>query len=841
MLMKSYWFPVVCLFNLTNAYAKGNDQSEKPMYPSDEMYFETSFLNLPEGQSIDLSQFDSNEQLAGAYFVYIYLNQQFITAKKVQFIPNAQNKLIPCLTTHELTEFGVNTAQFPDLQQSKETCSYLSAIPDAHSEFDFNHQRLYLSIPQIALVDHPRGSIDLTDIDNGINSALLNYSYSSSKNNSRTHRSGNTSTSYANLRPGINLGAWRLRNYSTWINNDDTHQWDTVYTYASRNINSLKSQLILGDGVSPSMVFDSVPFRGIQLSTDDDMYPESLRGYAPTVRGIARSHAQITIRQNGYIIYQTNVAAGPFEINDLYPTGSSGDLYITIKESDGSEQHQIVPFASLPILQREGYLFYSVTGGQYRAYDSHIDKTKFNQISASYGLPYDMTLYGGLQHSADYQSQALGLGKNLGDLGAISADITIANSTLSDHSHHQGQSYRFRYNKNLNMTGTNIALAGYRYSTSHYFSLSEVFDNYRNTDFIPQIERRRNRAETTISQNLWQHYGSISVGYVNEDYWNSQRRTQSANISYNNNWNAINYSMNYTFDKNTFKYHSSNDSQSGQTNHLFALSVSIPFTFFDDTAYINMNTTSNNHNTSSSTIGISASQLNNRLSWSAQQEFIKHGRQNAGNINATYKGQSGVITGGSGYSRDNYTVYYGINGSVVGHADGLVFGQPLGETAVLVEIPQASNIDILNNSGISTNAQGYALVPYVSPYRKNTVAVDVSTLPENTEVDLTSKTVTPSRGALVKAEFRANLGYRAFITLTRPNGEPVPYGAQVIFQNEKMVNSIVDNNGKVYVSGLSEQGSFDIQWNNQPLCHVIYNLAGLPNYLGLYKTTAICQ
>ncbi|MFV8208547.1 FimD/PapC N-terminal domain-containing protein, partial [Enterobacter cloacae complex sp.6701988] len=94
----------------------------------------------------------------------------------------------------------------------------------------FNHQRLYLSIPQIALFNHPRCSIDLTDIDNGINSALLNYSYSSSKNNSRTHRSGNTSTSYANLRPGINLGAWRLRNYSTWINNDDTHQWDTVYT-----------------------------------------------------------------------------------------------------------------------------------------------------------------------------------------------------------------------------------------------------------------------------------------------------------------------------------------------------------------------------------------------------------------------------------------------------------------------------------------------------------------------------------------------------------------------------------------------------------------------------------
>ncbi len=104
----------------------------------------------------------------------------------------------------------------------------------------------------------------------------------------------------------------------------------------------------MGDSVSPSDVFDSVPFRGAQLATDDDMYPESLRGYAPVVRRIARSNAQVTIRQNGYTIYQTDVAAGPFEITDLYPTGSSGDLHVTIKESNGSEQVQIVPFASLP-------------------------------------------------------------------------------------------------------------------------------------------------------------------------------------------------------------------------------------------------------------------------------------------------------------------------------------------------------------------------------------------------------------------------------------------------------------------------------------------------------------
>ncbi|MGU0042490.1 fimbria/pilus outer membrane usher protein [Escherichia coli] len=38
------------------------------------------------------------------------------------------------------------------------------------------------------------------------------------------------------------------------------------------------------------------------------MYPDSQQGLAPTVRGIARTAAQLTIRQNGFIIYQSYVS-----------------------------------------------------------------------------------------------------------------------------------------------------------------------------------------------------------------------------------------------------------------------------------------------------------------------------------------------------------------------------------------------------------------------------------------------------------------------------------------------------------------------------------------------------
>ncbi|MDI5829478.1 fimbria/pilus outer membrane usher protein, partial [Salmonella enterica subsp. enterica serovar Kentucky] len=40
------------------------------------------------------------------------------------------------------------------------------------------------------------------------------------------------------------------------------------------------------------------------------MQPNSQRGYAPTIRGIARSNAQVIVRQNGYIAYQTAVSPG---------------------------------------------------------------------------------------------------------------------------------------------------------------------------------------------------------------------------------------------------------------------------------------------------------------------------------------------------------------------------------------------------------------------------------------------------------------------------------------------------------------------------------------------------
>ena len=114
------------------------------------------------------------------------------------------------------------------------------------------------------------------------------------------------------------------------------------------------------------------------------------------------------------------------------------------------------------MLQREGRLKYAITGGQYRSYDNSVEKTPFSQMTAIYGLPKGFTLYGGLQESSKYQSLATGLGKNMGDLGAVSVDVTQAWSKPQDEAKTSGQSWRGRFSKNFAETGTNFAIAGYR-------------------------------------------------------------------------------------------------------------------------------------------------------------------------------------------------------------------------------------------------------------------------------------------------------------------------------------------------------------------------------------------
>lgn len=50
---------------------------------------------------------------------------------------------------------------------------------------------------------------------------------------------------------------------------------------------------------------------------------------------------------------------------------------------------------------------------------------------------------------------------------------------------------------------------------------------------------------------------------------------------------------------------------------------------------------------------------------------------------------------------------------------------------------------ILNETGVKTDFRGYAIVPYLTPYRYNEVMLDSETFADNVDMDITSQKLSP--------------------------------------------------------------------------------------------------
>ncbi|MDE9590767.1 fimbria/pilus outer membrane usher protein, partial [Xenorhabdus bovienii] len=98
-------------------------------------------------------------------------------------------------------------------------------------------------------------------------------------------------------------------------------KYHALNTYVQRDIPALQGRVLIGESYTSGQLFDTLPFTGVSLTSVPYMLPLSQQGYAPEIRGIARTNARVTVHQGEQVIYETTVPPGDFIINDLYPTG----------------------------------------------------------------------------------------------------------------------------------------------------------------------------------------------------------------------------------------------------------------------------------------------------------------------------------------------------------------------------------------------------------------------------------------------------------------------------------------------------------------------------------------
>jgi len=808
-------------------------------------YFDPELLSLGSGASdVDLSAFSLAGGVAeGKYPVTIFVNQREAVSRELVFGKNAHGNIAPELSPELLGALGVNVDQLPafkGLAKDKPVDDLTALVPQSTVKFDLSRLRLDVSIPQVAMQPGSDSQTDPSQWDDGIPAMLFNYNVSAGRNeqtlNSDTRVNNNL---FANVQTGANAGAWRLRSTLTHShtdasgsssNNDSTHFSNT---YLSRDIRDWRSRVTMGESNTGSDVLDGVPFRGVQLNSSEQMMPSRLRGFAPLITGVASSNARVTVRQNGYVVYETYVAPGPFEIKDLYQAGSSGDLDVAVTEADGSVHSFVVPYSSLPVMLRPGAMKYEVTAGRYDGGTTQGSReSEFVLATLIYGLPKNLTLYGGLLGSQNYSALSMGSGISLGDLGAMSVDGTFSSTKLEEEDRQAGGSWRVRYSKSMLTTGTSFDLTALRYSTRNYYSFAEYNSmGYAQKDDVSPwtMSRRRSSFQTQVTQQLGD-YGSVSLRANRDDYWGSTKTLTSLSSGYNGSYHGVSYGVYYTVDRMKGK-------GDWPENRQVSFNMSVPFSIFSyssalQNTYATSQISHDNHGRTQNQAGISGSNQNGALSYSVMQGWGNQDQASNSNLNLGYQGSKGNVSAGYGYSNDMRSMNVNMSGGAVAHAQGVTLSRPLGSSVALVSAPGAEGVS-LSNGGGKTDSRGFAVVPYLSDYSRNNVGLDPSTLPDNVDLPQNQKVVYPTNGAVVKTDFATRIGYQVLMSLTRAGGAGVvPFGATAsLLENagREEITGIVGDNGQVYLTGLPEKGQLAVSWGkgNDKQCRVSYDLKGL--------------
>jgi len=819
-----------------------------------DLHFNPAFLNGESASVADLSWVNTGSALPpGEYNINVYINKNYAFTGNVIFAvdkSSGQDITAACLTASQLDALGVDMAQAKGspLPLAKQ-CYFLNTLfPESSAAYEAQTLTLNITLPQSKMRNLPRGYISPESWEHGIHAGWLNYVVNGSNNTYRGDTKTRDQQLFVSLNSGINIGAWRLRDYTTWTK--DTNELNHIQTWLQRDVPALGAQLYAGETYTSSQVFDSVGVRGLALKTDDNMLPASLSGYAPEVRGIARSNATVTVRQNGNVIYQTSVSPGPFVLNDLYPTSSGGDLIVTLKESDGYETQFIVPFASVPNLVRSGQAKYALSAGKFQPVNNQ-DAPAFAQGELFYGWRYGLTFYGGAQLSERYRGIAAGVGQNLGRFGAYSLDITHAQSQLADDNHYTGDSIRLRYSKLLNDIGTRVNFYSLRYSTQGFYNLSDtaykrmsggkpeqiveadgtVTTRYENVYDLRMSRKARNQLLLSQPMNA---YGSLSLSWDQQTYWHTSKTTQGIQFAWNGTFRSA--SLGVSFQRSTSLYDDSKD-------NIVALSLSIPFGDPKNSTRARFSTTQGKSAGTTWNGGISGYVPGqDELYYSVNQRY-KAQQQYGGDAAVQYKNQQGQYNLGYSYGRDARNFSYGMSGGAVLHEDGLTLSQPLGNTNILIKAPGASKVAVLNHKGIKTDSRGYAVVPYATPYRINRVGLDSTTTGNDVELDNIIVSKTPTDGALVRATIATQQGAKAMFVL-RQNGTVLPFGTVVALADSE-VSSIVGDGGSIYLSGLPLKGTLNAVWGKDDTarCSVRYQLnkQDFNTRTGLYTQEVACQ
>lgn len=780
--------------------------------------FNTDVLDIQERGNIDLGRFSrSGYVMPGEYSLLVNVNQQELPEQSITFYPSAKDPNVTeaCLSSALVEQMGLKVEFTRQLTWWHDgQCLMIGSLEGMTVRPELGSNTLFLSIPQ-AYLEYSNAEWDPPSRwDDGIPGLLLDYNLNAQSQ--RQDQNDEIQKGYnlnGNGVVGANVGSWRLRaswqtqiDHQTGSGQSSRREFEWTQYTAYRAIAQLRAKLTVGEDFLNSDIFDSFRYTGLSLVSDDAMLPPNLRGYAPEVSGVARTNARVVVSQQGRVLYESLVPAGPFRIQDL-SNAVSGLMDVRIEEQDGSVQTFSISTASIPYLTRPGMVRYKLASGRPTDWRHRTQGPLFGSGEFSWGVSNGWSLFGGGVVAGDeYNALALGIGRDLMAFGALSFDVTQSRARLPQGETLSGGSYRLRYSKNFDQIGGQVTFAGYRFSERSFMTMGEFLE-------VRNLGTRSQNSKEMYTVSYSQQFRDIgltaNLNYDHQTYWDrdANDRYSLSLMRYMDVGRFKNLSLSVTGYRN--QYNGLND------DGVF-LSVSLPWGNSGSVSYSGtLERDNNTHRVSYS------DRVGDRGSYQVSSGWTRKGALASGfyshqadwaQINATASTQTGSYS----------TVGLALQGGVTATAEGAAMHRVSipGGTRLLVDTDGVADIPIRNyGAPVRTNGFGKAVVADISSYYRNRVNIDLDKLPDNAEAMKSVVQATLTEGAIGYRRFDVIAGEKAMAVIRLADGTMPPFGATV--QNLKKRDvGIVNDGGSVYLSGIERGETMTVHWDDRAQCEL---------------------
>lgn len=781
--------------------------------------FNIDVLDAEDIQNIDMSQFSIAGYVPpGDYVLTVFVNGQRLGAPRdITVLEQKTQTQAICIPADLLDSIGLKESVKPKVTvYPNSQCLDLSVLKGMQTVIDLPTLSLKITIPQLWMEYRDPYWTPPALWEEGINGAFLDYSANVSiteekEGDKRTYLSTNGTA-------GINLGVWRFRgDYSAIYQkkrggrqSQEIHDFDFSRLYGFTSLKKLASILTIGENYFYSDVFESWQYSGISLESDDRMLPPKLVGYAPEITGVADTNATVIVRSQNRVLLETTVPPGPFRIQTL-DSGVRGILDITIREENGEEKKFSISTASLPYLTRPGRLIYKLVMGKTRYDGHHLTGKPVFSGEFSYGLSNAWSLYGGTQFNSDYQATAIGIGRDLFSFGALSLDITQSFARFTDKKI-KGRSYRLNYAKSFDALRTDITFAGYRFAARDYRTLTQFMDQRRTGYDI-----RSPKENYQIYINKYFDNFNISLNYQYRTYWQDKPQTQYGLYTSTN----ISIPMLSQQNANISLSATRTERDSGYQDDAINLYLTIPLYKGHSISF----------SESYSRIGKS-NQYSHRASYSGYSDRdnyslnvgYSHGEEidSQSSISGYYSrdfSQANLSANASYVPQQYRSVGASINSGITATTQGIALHRSAnGDTRLMIETPGVGDVP-LDSGVIKTNHFGLAVIPNVNSYRKSTVSINTSQLPENIETLESTTDITLTKGAIGYRSLSVMKGEKLFAIISLNDGKKPPFGASVRNADNRELG-IVGEDGVTWLVGISSKEKLSVYWAGKKQCEL---------------------